>query len=123
MAGVPLATDVLAEVEALVGETLVVDVLQVLAPVLVLVGGGDVLRFLVRDRVNTVIVAGDGHEIHLLAVAQFAWYHVPAVFLARGGGEHAPVLFEAEERAERDGPLGQSERSDGGEVPAEDVED
>jgi hypothetical protein len=52
MMGVPLAADVLAEVQALVGVILIVDVLQVLTPVLVLVGGGDVLRFLVRDGVQ-----------------------------------------------------------------------
>src|SRR5215208_8315738 len=123
MMGVPLAADVLTEVQALVGVILIVDVLQVLTPVLVLVGGGDVLRFLVRDGVLAVVVAGDGHEVHLLAVAQLAGDHVPAVFLARGGGEHTPVLVEAKEWTEGYGALGQRERGGRGEVPAEDVED
>src|SRR5829696_2302025 len=123
MMGVPLAADVLAEVQALVGVILVVDVLQVLTPVLVLVGGGNVLWFLVRDGVHAVVVAGDRHEVHLLAVEQFAGDHVPAVFIARGGGEHPPVLVEAEEGAKGNGALGQRERGGCGEVPAEDVED
>src|SRR5918994_6259756 len=123
MMSVPLAADVLAEVQALVGVILVVDVLQVLTPVLVLKGGGDILRFLVRDGVHAVVVAGDRHEVHLLAVAQVAGDHVPAVFSARGGGEHPPVLVEAEEGAEGDDALGQRERGGRGEVPAEDVED
>jgi len=72
---------------------------------------------------HAVVVADDGHEVHLPAVAQFAGDHVPAVFIARGGGEHTPVLVEAEEGAEGYGALGQRERSGPREVPAEDVED
>src|SRR5215204_7071222 len=62
-------------------------------------------------------------EVQALAVAQLAGDHVPAVFLARGGGEHTPVLVEAKEWTEGYGALGQRERGGRGEVPAEDVED
>src|SRR5215217_6060352 len=118
---VPLAADVLAEVEALVGELIVVKVLQILAPVLVLVEVPGVRRLLPCQLVQAEISAGDGQQVDLPTIPQVSGDDVPQVAFGWSRGEHSPVLFEPEESAEGYDALRHRDGGDPPEIPEEDI--
>ena len=91
MGGIPVAAAILTIVEAVVAVLLHAEVHPVLAPALVRVGGGSILRFFVAE--HGLIC----EEVHCFPVQELAFDDIPAVFLVRRGREHVPLLVDGHE--------------------------